>query len=288
VKSAKSPKHVQGPTESGVRPRTLPPQTPEVVEANERLIMALLEAHQAQEELARRECELREMGDFRERLLAIVSHDLRNPLHAMMIGATFLANSKNLDPSEREIVRSIMSSGNRMRAIIAQLLDFTRARLGGGFQIVPTRLHLTSVVARVADELRVVTARTIIVHASGDLEGEWDPERLGAAFSNVLGNAAEHAFEGTPIEIALAGGDGDKVTCRVTNEGTAIPPDVIQSLFEPFRQVDPLAHRDHGNVGLGLYIAREIIAAHGGTIRASSSGRRTTFTFELPRKARAT
>ena len=147
-------------------------------------------------------------------------------------------------------------------------------------------MPLPSVVASVADELRIVTGRTIIVRESGDLEGEWDPQLLGAALSNVLANAAEHAFSGTPIVLTLRG-DADEVICDVTNQGNAIPPDVIHSLFEPFRQLDPLAHRDHGNLGLGLYIAHEIIAAHGGAIHASSSGCRTTFTFELPRKARA-
>jgi len=265
VKSAKASKRVQGRTESGVRPRTLPPQAPEVVAANERLVLALLEADEARDEVERRERELRELGEFRERLIGIVSHDLRNPLHAMMLGATFLADSKNIDPSEREIVRNIASSGKQMRALIA-LLDFTRARLGGGFRIVPRRLHLASIVTRVADELRIAAGRNIIVLASGDLEGDWDPELLGAAFSNVLGNAAEQAFLGTPIEIVLRG-DGDQVTCHMTNEGNA--------------------NRDPGNVGLGFYVASEIIGAHGGSIHASSSGRRTTFTFELPRKARA-
>jgi signal transduction histidine kinase len=274
----------QDARESGIReirPRALL-QTAERVEAHERLVAALHAAEQAREEAERRERELREVGVFRERLIGIVGHDLRNPLNAMMIGANLLSGSKNFSDGEREVVRSFVNSGRRMKHIVAQLLEFTRARLGGGFPIAPMCLHLPTVVMRVVDELRIVTGRNIVVYESGQLDGEWDPGRLGAAFANVLSNAAEHAFDDTPIEIVLHG-DGEVVTCDITNEGNAIQPDVIHSLFEPFRQIDPLAHREEGNVGLGLYIAHESIRAHGGHIHAFSSGGRTTFTFVIPR-----
>jgi len=274
----------KGPRESGIRPRALVP-TAEMVEAHERLVEALALAEEAQAAAERRERELREVGVFRERLIGIVGHDLRNPLNAMMIGANLLTSSKNLNDGEREVVRSFVNSGKRMKHIIAQLLDFTRARLGGGFPIAPMQLHLPTVVMRVVDELRIVTGRKIVVHESGILDGEWDPGRISAAFANVLANAAEHAFPDTALEIVLHG-DDDVVTADVTNEGNAIPADVIHSLFEPFRQLDPLAHRENGNVGLGLYIAHESIRSHGGHIHASSSGGRTTFTFVLPRLVR--
>lgn len=278
MKPAK-PTRGQKATESGLRPRTIPPAE------HERVVTALAEAERAQAVAEQREREAIEVGVFRERLIAIVGHDLRNPLNAVMIGATHLASSKNLNDAEREIVRGLVHSGTRMKYIIAQLLDFTRARLVGGFPISPMRLNLPTVVVRVVEELRIVTGRKIVVHESGRLDGEWDPGRLGAAFANVLSNAAEHAHPGTPIEIVLTGGD-DVVTCDITNQGNAIPADVIQSLFEPFRQLDPLAHRDEGNVGLGLYIARESIRAHGGACHAASVGGRTTFTFVLPRIVR--
>ena len=278
---AKQMNRERGPRDSGIRPRLLLP-TAEMVAANERLIEALVLAEQAQEAAERRERELREVGVFRERLIGIVGHDLRNPLNAMMIGANLLASSKSLNDSEREVVRSFINSGKRMKHIIAQLLDFTRARLGGGFPISPMELHMPTVVMRVVDELRIVTGRKIVVRESGILDGEWDPGRISAAFANVLSNAAEHAFPDTPIEIVLQG-DADVITADVTNEGNAIPPDVVHSLFEPFRQLDPLAHRENGNVGLGLYIAHESIRAHGGHIHASSCGGLTTFTFVFPR-----
>jgi len=285
MNTAKQMKREQGPRDSGIRPRALLP-TAEMVDANERLLEALVLAEQAQAAAERRERDLREVGVFRERLMGIVGHDLRNPLNAMMIGANLLASSKNLNDAEREVVRSFVNSGKRMKHIIAQLLDFTRARLGGGFPIAPMRLHLPTVVLRVVDELRIVTGRTIIVHEAGMLDGEWDPGRISAAFANVLANAAEHAFPDTPLEIVLES-DHDVVTADITNEGNAIPADVIHSLFEPFRQLDPMAHRENGNVGLGLYIAHESIRAHGGHIHASSCGGRTTFTFVIPRVVRA-
>lgn len=282
LKLAKRIDHEEdSPRDSGVRPRALLP-TAEMVEANERLVEALVLAEQAQEAAERRERELLEIGVFRERLIGIVGHDLRNPLNAMMIGANLLSSSKNLSDAEVEVVRSFVNSGKRMKHIIAQLLDFTRARLGGGFPIVPMRLHLPTVVLRVVEELRIVTGRKIVVHESGMLDGQWDPGRLSAAFANVLANAAEHAFPDTPLEIVLHG-DEHVMTVDITNEGNAIPPEVLQSLFEPFRQMDPLAHRENGNVGLGLYIAHESIRAHGGHIHASSCGGRTTFTLVFPR-----
>jgi signal transduction histidine kinase len=284
--SAKQMTREENARESGIRPRALL-QTAEMVARHERLIEALEAAERAQEEAERRERELREVGEFRERLIGIVGHDLRNPLNAMMIGANLLTSSKNVSDSEREVVRSFVNSGKRMKHIIAQLLDFTRARLGGGFPVAPMALHLPTVVMRVVDELRIVTGRNIVVYESGQLDGEWDPGRLSAAFANVLSNASDHAFDDTPIEIVLHG-DGDVVTCDITNEGNAIPPDVIHSLFEPFRQIDPMAHREEGNVGLGLYIAHESIRAHGGHIHASSCGGRTTFTFVFPRLVSAT
>lgn len=277
MKSAKQIEREENPRESGIRPRALV-QSAETVATHERLVEALAAAERAQAEAF----DLREVGVFRERLFGIVGHDLRNPLNAMMIGANLLASSKNLNDGEREVVQSFINSGKRMKHIIAQLLDFTRARLGGGFPIAPMRLHLPSVVMRVVEELRIVTGRKIVVYERGQLDGEWDPWRLGAAFANVLSNAADHAFPETPIEIVLEG-DVDVVTCDITNEGHAIPPGVLESLFEPFRQIDPLAHRAEGNVGLGLYIAHESIRAHGGHIHAASCGRLTTFTFVLPR-----
>jgi len=115
-----------------------------------------------------------------------------------------------------------------------------------------------------------------------DLVGSWDVERISAVVSNLLANAVEHAAQGTPIRIDVRGGPSD-VVFEIQNEGEAIPPQVLETLFEPFHQGDPNAQRASGNLGLGLYIAHEIVRSHGGRLDASSTAGRTTFTVRLPR-----
>jgi signal transduction histidine kinase len=136
--------------------------------------------------------------------------------------------------------------------MISQLLDLTRARLGGGFPLEPKVTDLREVCRSVAEEF----ASPIQLEIDGDVTGNWDPDRLEEALSNIVGNAVEHAAQGTAVVVS-AYTDGGQAVLEVGNQGRPIPPDLLPFIFEPFRQ----ARREKsatGNLGLGLYIANEI------------------------------
>lgn len=230
------------------------------------------------------EAELRDVAEFRERLIGIVSHDLRNPLNAVTMAASLLVSSAHLDDREAQLATRIVDSARRMKRIVAQLLDFTRARLGGGFPLELARFDLGALCERIAAELRLGRPDAVIeVSVRGDVVGSWDVERTSAVVSNLLANALEHARAGTPIRLDVRG-DASDVVIAIENEGEPIPPQVLATLFEPFHQADPNAQRESGNLGLGLYIAHEIVRSHGGVLDATSRGGRTTFTARLPRE----
>ena len=217
---------------------------------------------------------------FRDQFIGIVSHDLRTPLGAVTMGAALLAQPED-DPHRRHrVVTGIISSAERMERMIADLLDLTQARLGGTISINRREADLHKVCDEVVLESRAVRPDVVVrLETSGNLRGEWDPDRLGQVVSNLLGNAMQHG-DGTPITLT-AREEGDAVTFAVHNGGVPIPTDVLPLIFEPLA-------RGHGkgglhNIGLGLFIARAIVSAHGGDIQVTSSDVGTTFKVRLPR-----
>lgn len=173
-----------------------------------------------------------------------------------------------------------------MTNIISQLLDFTRSRLGGGIPIDPKPIDLAEICAEVIDEMESAHPdRTVLFSADGDTRGLWDRERLAQVVSNLIGNAVQHGKPAAVIDVQL-GNEDDAVTLRVHNEGPAIAADLLPSIFDPFRRQRSATGRGEG-LGLGLYICREMIRAHGGEIAVQSSdGAGTTFTVRLPRSAK--
>jgi signal transduction histidine kinase len=166
--------------------------------------------------------------------------------------------------------------------MIADLLDVTRARLGGSIPLTRRAADLQQVCEEAMIEIRAGQPEAVVrLQADGDLRGEWDPDRLAQLVSNLIGNAIQHGG-GTPVTLK-AHEDGDSVTLAVHNGGPPVPPDVLPVVFEPLA-------RGHGetaghSIGLGLFIARAIVLAHGGDIQVSSSADAgTTFTVSL-RKA---
>jgi signal transduction histidine kinase len=245
-------------------------------DANEQLLLGALHADEAVAELLL-------VASSRERLLGILSHDLRAPLHSIMTGSMLLIDAGRLAPEDVRIANIVHASSARMARLIDQILDFTRARLGGGFVLDRRSADLRSLCDEIAAELRVGAGAPIEVRAEGDLRGCWDVDRLGQVISNLVSNAIAHGRPGGPIEIRAVDAGAGWVAVMVTNEGPPIPDDILPVLFEPFRthSGDDRARGPH--LGIGLYIAREMVAAHGGTLDASSVGGRTTFTVRLPR-----
>jgi signal transduction histidine kinase len=202
----------------------------------------------------------------------------------MMMGAGHLIARGRLDDDDAEVVVRLLRSARRMSRMIDQILDFTRARMGGGLTLdVRPGIDLGEVCRTVADELALGTSVSVKCTVDGDVTGSWDPDRLGAVIANLAGNATEHASQGTCVAIH-AHGDGSDVVVVVSNEGKPIPLDVLPFIFEPFRRANPGEVSKRGNLGLGLYIAREIARAHHGSLSARSSEGKTTFTMRLPRR----
>jgi signal transduction histidine kinase len=260
-------------------------------EVNEQLLLAALRAFDEAEAAGAiakdhevREEALRATAEIRERFLGILSHDLRNPLGAMIMGANVLIANGNLSEGDGKVAAQIIRSGNRMARMIAHLLDLTRVRLGGGLELTRQKADLGDVCRSIGAELELGASVPVRCRVRGDVRGEWDVDRVGELVSNIAGNAIEHATPGTEITLETYA-DGDDVVVEITNEGPPIPPDVLPWLFEPFRRGEAPKSSTAGNLGLGLYIAREVVRAHDGTLDARSSDGRTTFVIRLPRHA---
>jgi signal transduction histidine kinase len=216
-------------------------------------------------------------------ILGIVGHDLRNPLGAVHMSAVLLQKKGGLQGWQARTVERMRSSAGRMGRIIADLLTYTRTRLGTGIPIVRSEARLDEIVKRVVDELSAVNPdRTIAIETEGDVSGEWDPDRLEQVASNLVSNAVDHGDPGAPVRVTLTG-EPDLVSLCVCNEGPAMPPEVLSHIFEPFSRAPDEKNRKASGLGLGLFIAKEIVRAHGGEIGATSDVR-TSVTVRLPRR----
>jgi signal transduction histidine kinase len=227
----------------------------------------------------------RDIDHTKERFLAILGHDLRTPLGAIIMSAQFILESGELVEPYRELVDRIGKSSRRMNQMVADLLDFSRTRLGDTIPIARAEMDVT----RMLDDVVAEVASSypdckLEVEASGELHGVWDCARLTQAMTNLIGNAAQHGSDGTPIRVT-ARGEAHEVIIAVHNDGTAIPDELVGRIFQPMqRSRSNPGNRRH--LGLGLYIVDRIVAAHEGRIDvASSEGHGTTFTVRLPRHA---
>ena len=216
--------------------------------------------------------------------IGILGHDLRNPLNAIGMAAGLLIRRGHLNAQDAEATTLIISSGQRMARMITQVLDLTRARLGGGLPIDPKPTDLGDICRNVVEEFEA----TIELEVLGDVKGTWDEDRLTEVLSNLVGNAIEHAAPRTVV-VVKAHADGAMVVVEIQNQGEPIPADIPPFIFEPFRRAKPQEKSKTGNLGLGLglglYIAHQSVLAHGGTLDARSADGTTTFVMRLPRGA---
>jgi len=169
--------------------------------------------------------------------------------------------------------------------MIGQLQDLGRARVGGGIELKRKPTEIGAVCSELVTELESTSPDSIFdVHVVGDTVGTWDADRLAEALSNLLSNAIEHGPRGAPVALRIDGTDPASVSIRVHNEGT-IEPNIMPIVFEPFARARSKRVNGRG-LGLGLYITREIVRAHGGTVTVySTAAEGTTFVVELPRRA---
>jgi len=209
--------------------------------------------------------------------LGMVSHDLRNPISALRIGADLLARYG--DPFVSRVAARMLSSASRMDRMVGDLLEFTRES-AGTVALDRRPANLYDLCREVLDELRLLHPdRTLTLHCAGDARGLWDGARLMRVIENLVGNAIAHGRPGTPVAVTTFT-DADVLTLEVTNEGPPIPAALRRHLFDPFRR----GNTTGGNgLGLGLYIAKSIVLAHGGTITLDSDESLTRFRVRLPR-----
>lgn len=229
------------------------------------------------EELRQRSETLR----LNEMFTAVLGHDLRNPLDAILTGA-FLLQRLSDPQAVRETAGRIMSSATHMKRMIEDMLDLTRARLAGGIPLNRAAANLAAVVDHVVEEARTAhPGRSLDVLVEGDLTGEWDVDRLQQIASNLVGNAIQHGESAEPIVIRVDGSASEHVALSVANGGV-IPPEVLPSIFDPFQSG---RHSRAAGLGLGLYIAQQIVEAHQGSIRVESKpALGTIFTVQMPRR----
>jgi two-component system, sensor histidine kinase and response regulator len=232
------------------------------------------------EELDRRTETLR----LNEMFAAVLGHDLRNPLTAMLTAAQLL-KLRSTDEDVTRIAGRLLSSGRRMSRLIEDMLDLSRARLAGGIPIKREATDLGSLIARTVQEHQsAFPERAIEVTSAGDLDGEWDGDRLAQLASNLIGNALQYGESTERIQVQLDGTQPGTVTLTVTNAGR-IPPDVLPFIFDPFHRGGNQAGRSEG-LGLGLYIAQQIVHAHQGSIDVDSKNiSHTVFSVSIPRWA---
>jgi signal transduction histidine kinase len=222
----------------------------------------------------------RQRTNLQDQFVAVLGHDLRNPLSAIQVGARTLLAMPNTDKVV-SIARVIDRSASRMTRLIEDVLDFARGRLGGGIamNLLPDP-GLQAMLEQVVAEMRTgQPGRLIDTEMAITEDVVCDRARVGQLLSNLLGNALSHGDPAGPVRVRAHTRDGG-FELSVANQGRPIPPDVLERLFQPFARAALPADRD--GLGLGLYIASEIARAHQGSLRVESSPEETRFTFRMP------
>jgi len=220
--------------------------------------------------------------DFEKWMLAIVSHDIRNPLNAILIATDQLQELLEPNESVKRWAEILTRGVNRIQHIVGDLLDLSYEREGEGIPIDPQPSDLRTMCRQIIDELKSIARdRKITFDCHVDGSGAWDEPRIMQAISNLASNALQHGTPGRPVRVRVTG-DPEQVSIEIQNEGT-IPRELLPRIFEPFRAGRHFAKRGDG-LGLGLFIAQAIARAHGGHLEVDSTGGATKCRLVLPRQ----
>ncbi|KAH0435799.1 hypothetical protein KCU90_g4367, partial [Aureobasidium melanogenum] len=220
----------------------------------------------------------------RNLLLGMLGHDMRSPLQAIQMTASYL-EALNAGEQVSDAAGRLIRSGARMQALLDDLCDFNRTRLGLGINVIPKRVNLADVLAEELEELRAIHPdRQIELHVTGDSQGVWDGQRLQQLLGNLVLNALKYGAQDTPVRVMVTC-DVTHVRIDVSNRGPAIERATLARIFDPLMRGDEQQSKDDRarNLGLGLYIASEIAKAHNGAIEARSDETETSFSVSLPR-----
>ena len=224
----------------------------------------------------------------RDTFLAVLGHDLRSPLSAITSALVLIGDTRSQDQQRSKALQIAKRSATSMRQMITDLLEYTRTRLGRGIEIVAIPGDLSGLCRDVFEEVEAAHSdRTFAAHIPPDLAAQFDAARIRQVLTNLLSNAVQYEDSAFPIGLAVAQ-DVTETTLAVMNRGHLISPDALQVIFDPLVQIPATGPESDGrpetSLGLGLYIVREIVTAHRGTISViSTESDGTVFTVRLPR-----
>jgi len=246
----------------------------------ERELVDATETAQAESRLSRGQLLAEhETAELREQFIAVLGHDLRNPLAAIDGGTNLLMREPQSEKSQR-VIGLIRGSVLRMSGLIDNVMDFARGRLGGGLQLNRSNKTLALTLEQVVGELQTsYPERRIELNVDPAAQLYADHARLAQMFSNLLANAITHGATDQPVRVEAVL-EHSELELTVANAGSAIPPEAMQQLFQPFYRSNP--HSRVQGLGLGLYIASQIAKAHGGRLEVTSDAAETRFTFSMP------
>jgi signal transduction histidine kinase len=246
-------------------------------------VSALVQVASLYAGLAKAEGRLRVEADFRERFMGMLAHDLRQPLNTMVMANRSLSGPDASVAQRERLLAMQLRAAERMQRMISELLDFTRNRPESGLPIQRQWAEFGEIVRASSAEICLGHPdRVVDLRIEGQCDGLWDRDRLAQLCSNLLGNAIEHSEPGSVIEVQLSC-TSRQAQLRVANQGSAIPPALLPTLFQPFRR-GLEGNSSSGSLGLGLYIVEQIVQAHSGTVTARSDGAGTEFVVCLPRE----
>jgi signal transduction histidine kinase len=229
------------------------------------------------------------LRDAQNLFLAILGHDVRSPLGAISMGAQVLLQDQTLPSKVLKVGLRIFNSSKRMDAIVRDLLDFSTSHLGDGIPVDPRTVDLLEICHGVVEEANAFHPdRKIELLVEGDLTGAWDGDRMSQVFANLISNAMQHGKPDSLIKVSIRG-LADEVIYEVGNDGDVIPPSKLRTLFDPvkrfaIRPIDERVTTGTQNLGLGLYVVKQVIVAHGGEVSVTSGDKDgVVFSVRIPR-----
>jgi signal transduction histidine kinase len=230
---------------------------------------------------------MQEIEESRDLAIAVMAHDLRNPLNAIVSSAQMIQITEGVDKGAINTLASIVHSGMHMSKLIENLLDFTRTRFGQPLVVKRESKDLAPVCRQtVAEFVAAYPERTIRLDCGAALHGAWDATRISQMLSNLISNAIQHGDQTTPVTVEVRS-ESQEIVLKVHNDGPPIPQSELPTIFDPFSRgakQDTAAVNESRHLGIGLFVARQIVEAHSGKISVTSTVQGgTTFVVRLPR-----
>ncbi|MES2610323.1 MAG: ATP-binding protein [Pseudomonadota bacterium] len=223
-----------------------------------------------------------ELNNARAHLMAVLGHDLRDPLHSISMAARVLEKNNGTDGNTGRLGQRIQSSSTRMQRLVSQVMDMSRLQSRLGLDLKPTAIDLVQLLADLMDEAGTAhPGMQLVGHLPDSLRAEVDPDRIAQVFANLISNARHHGDAGHPVQVHAHGTPAGPVI-EVRNVAPPIAPEVAADLFTPFKSSSVGKARNRSGLGLGLYIAHQIVQGHGGRIAYAHEAPHVVFTVHLP------